>query len=250
MRWRGLLFGVGIALLFGGFCALGTWQLFRLSWKLDLIARIEQRVHAEPASPPGRADWPTVSAARDEYRRVRVHGRLRHDREALVLAVTERGPGFWVLTPLETDEGTLVLVNRGYVDATHRERALHTPPLRFPDPDAPVEIVGLLRLSEPRGGFLRDNDPAQDRWYSRDVEAIAAARGLPADAVAPYFIDAEADAAAGAEAWPVGGLTVLRFHNSHLMYALTWFGLALLTLVAARIVLRRERGRAGGDDGD
>jgi surfeit locus 1 family protein len=51
-------------------------------------------------------------------------------------------------------------------------------------------IGGLLRISEPHGGFLRSNDPAADRWFSRDVQAIATARGLAN--VAPYFIDAEA----------------------------------------------------------
>ena len=44
-------------------------------------------------------------------------------------------------------------------------------------------------MTEPGGGFLRRNDPAAGRWHSRDVRAIAAARGL--DEVAPYFIDAE-----------------------------------------------------------
>ncbi len=38
-------------------------------------------------------------------------------------------------------------------------------------------MTGLLRLSEPKGAFLRSNDPKDDRWYSRDVAAIAAARG-------------------------------------------------------------------------
>ena len=75
------------------------------------------------------------------------------------------------------------------------------------------------------------------------LEAIARARGL-AD-VAPYFIDA--DAASDPGAWPRGGLTVIRFPNSHLVYALTWFGMALLSLVGMGLVLR-ERGRGKGSD--
>ena len=95
-------------------------------------------------------------------------------------------------------------------------------------------------MSEPKGGFLRANDSSGDRWYSRDVGAIAAARGLT-DA-APYFIDAEAiePAIAGA---PVGGMTVITFANNHLQYALTWFALALMLACGAFLVLRHERHR-------
>ena len=104
-------------------------------------------------------------------------------------------------------------------------------------------MTGLLRVTEPNGGFLRANDPASNRWSSRDVEAIARARGL-AD-VAPYFIDA--DAASDPGAWPRGGLTVIRFPNSHLVYALTWFGMALLSLAGMGLVLRERRRGKGSD---
>ena len=50
-------------------------------------------------------------------------------------------------------------------------------------------------MTEPQGGFLRSNDPAHDRWYSRDVAAIAAARGL--HDVTPFFVDADARSQSG-----------------------------------------------------
>ena len=86
-----------------------------------------------------------------------------------------------------------------------------------PRSPGPVTVTGLLRMSEPGGAFLRANDPASDRWFSRDVAAIAASRGL--DKVAPYFIDAER--APGESGLPVAGLTVIAFSNNHLVYALT-----------------------------
>jgi surfeit locus 1 family protein len=98
-------------------------------------------------------------------------------------------------------------------------------------------VTGLLRITEPKGGFLRANDPAAERWYSRDVAAIAAARGL-ADA-APYFIDA--DAAPNPGGLPVGGLTIVAFPNSHLVYAITWYGLAVMLAGAVLYVVRDER---------
>ncbi|MFC7554551.1 SURF1 family cytochrome oxidase biogenesis protein [Pseudoroseomonas wenyumeiae] len=86
---------------------------------------------------------------------------------------------------------------------------------------------------------MRSNDPAADRWHSRDVEAIAAARGLRD--VAPFFLDADATPNPGG--LPVGGLTVVSFPNSHLVYALTWYALALM-LAGASAYLAREEWRA------
>ncbi|MCP3394021.1 SURF1 family protein [Bradyrhizobium sp. CCGB12] len=200
--------------------ALGVWQIERRAWKLALIDRVEQRVHAPAVPIPSPASWPTVSAANDEYRHVSVTGRFLHDRETLVQAVTEEGPGYWVLTPLERDDGTEVLVNRGFVPSERRDASTRQSGNR----EGPVEITGLLRITEPKGGFLRNNVPQHNRWYSRDVAAIAAARGL--HEVAPFFVDA--DAGSQIAGGPIGGLTVVRFPNNHLIYALTWFALAFM----------------------
>jgi surfeit locus 1 family protein len=230
---------------FAGFFALGTWQVERRAWKLDLIARVDQRVHAPASAAPGQAEWPAISAANDEYRHLRVTGTFLHDKETLVQASTRLGAGFWVLTPLKAADGTVVLVNRGFVPPEARERSART----APEPQGETTVAGLLRLSEPHGGFLRKNDPAADRWFSRDVQAIAAARGLAN--VAPYFIDAEAApvlasqpaASTDAPAWPAGGLTVIAFPNSHAVYAFTWYGLALMVLGAAWLVWRDGKRR-------
>jgi surfeit locus 1 family protein len=200
--------------------ALGIWQIERRAWKLALIDRVEQRVHA-PAQPiPSPASWPTVTRADDEYRHVSVSGRFLNDRETLVQAVTEEGPGYWVLTPLQRDDGTQVLVNRGFVPSERRDASTR----QSGNPDGEVAITGLLRMTEPKGGFLRNNVPQHNRWYSRDVAAISAASGLTE--AAPFFIDADAGSQSGQG--PIGGLTVVRFPNNHLIYALTWFALAFM----------------------
>ena len=207
--------------------ALGVWQVERRAWKLALIDRVEQRIHA-PAQPiPSPTSWATVSAANDEYRHVSVAGHFLHDRETLVQAVTEEGPGYWVLTPLKRADGTSVLINRGFVPGERRDASTR----RNGNPDGQVEITGLLRITEPKGGFLRDNVPQHNRWYSRDVAAIAAARDL--HNVAPFFVDA--DAGSQAAGGPIGGLTVVRFPNNHLIYALTWFALAFM--LAGRLIV-------------
>lgn len=216
----------GVAL----FTALGIWQVERRTWKLALIEAVDQRVHAAPIAAPSLSQWQRYSPAYWQYRRVVAVGRFRHDRETLVQAVTEQGNGYWVLTPLTTSNGGTILVNRGFVPPEGSLRTTRSDGL----PANVVQVSGLVRISEPGGRVLRPNRPEQDRWYSRDVTAIARARGL--SEALPYFIDA--DVGAQGE-WPAGGLTVLAFPNNHLIYALTWFGLALLCAFALWLVLRR-----------
>ena len=217
-RLRAVIAGAALLLAIG-LAALGVWQLERREWKHALIAAVATRIHAAPVAAPGPAAWAALTGDKDAYRRVTAQGQFLHDQETLVQAATDLGSGYWVLTPLRTPQFT-VLVNRGFVPPDKRAQAARP----AGNPAGEVTVTGLLRVSEPGGGFLRANDPAADRWYSRDVAAIAAKRGL--GPVAPYFIDA--DAAANPGGYPVGGLTVIRFPDNHMVYALTWFALALL----------------------
>jgi surfeit locus 1 family protein len=219
--------------LFAIFIGLGIWQIERRGWKLALIARVDERVHAPPVAAPGPAEWTKISAARDEYRHVRLSGHFLNDKETQVYTATDLGPGYWVVTPLKRDDGTIVLVDRGFVPMDKRD------PRSRPQGESTGEtkVVGLLRISEPKGTFLRDNVPSENRWYSRDVAAIAKARNL--SDVAPYFVDADATPNPGG--LPVGGLTRIHFRNAHLQYAVTWFAMALLVVVAAIVVIRQER---------
>jgi surfeit locus 1 family protein len=230
---RSLLLLGGVALL----CivllvGLGIWQLDRLGWKLQLIAEVNARVHAAAAPMPGPAAWSAITGDSDEYRHLTGAGRFLNSDESLVEAVTDKGAGFWVMTPFRTDQGFIVLINRGFVPTDRREAASRA----GGNPDAETTVTGLLRITEPGGGFLRSNDPAHGRWYSRDVAAIAAAHGLTD--VAPYFLDADATPNPGG--YPIGGLTVIDFPNNHLVYALTWLLLALMLSAAMAFVVRDE----------
>ena len=229
----GLAIFCGLMLvLIAALLALGVWQVERLSWKEDLIARVDQRVDAEPVPAPVRAQWGQVSRANDEYRHVTAEGILQNDEETLIYASTSLGPGYWVITPLKLADSTSVLINRGFVPTDKRD-----PATRSEGQIAnPVKITGLLRITEPGGTLVKSNDPANDRWYSRDVAAIADRRGL-ADP-APYFIDADATPNPGG--LPVGGLTQIAFPNNHLVYAITWFALALMAAGLLAFVVRGE----------
>lgn len=239
--------------VFLGFLALGAWQVKRLFWKLDLIERVDRRVHAAPVPAPGVDAWPAMTADSHEYLHVRLSGTFLYAKTARVQALSRLGAGFWLLTPLRGADGVTTLVNRGFIAGGARDE-------KEGAADAPADVVGLLRISEPHGGFLRKNDAAGDRWFSRDVAAIAASRQLEPqlERVAPYFIDAEDTGGAASEqqraasGQAVGGLTVISFPNNHLVYALTWFGLALMTAGAVFWIRRDERRRLpdGGKNKD
>ncbi|MBC7684442.1 MAG: SURF1 family protein [Bdellovibrionales bacterium] len=205
--------------------ALGVWQVQRLQWKTALIAQVDARVHAAPAAAPAPSSWPTLARDQDEYRHLRLNGRFVDDGATLVQASTVLGPGYWVLTPFRCDDGSIVLVNRGFV------------PARAALPAGPQQrsMTGLLRMSERDKPLLRDNNPRAGRWYTRDVQAIAAARAL--GPVAPYFVDQDA-VPSTVEGAPVSGLTVIAFNNNHLVYAITWFALSLMAAAGCALIAR------------
>lgn len=217
----GLLVLLFVALLAG----LGIWQVQRFGWKSDLIARVEARLAAPVVKAPVPPDWPALSAQTDEYRCVTLTGSYLPGADALVKAVTEYGAGYWVMSPLQMPEGWIVWINRGFVPQDRS--AASDRPL----PSGQQQITGLLRMSQSGGAFLRSNDPANDRWYSRDIQALALSRDL--DKTAPYFIDAARN---DQNELPISGLTVVKFRNTHLGYALTWFALATgLAIAGLRI---------------
>lgn len=223
------------ACLIAALVTLGTWQVQRLGWKLDLIERINARVHAEPVAPPARAEWTALKPEDYEYRRVQLSGEFQNDKEAAVYTVTDYGPGYWILTPLRLEDGSTVIINRGFVPtgkrlAETRQQGQIT---------GSATVVGLMRAPEHGGLFLRTNDPANARWYSRNIEEIAAANGL--SDTAPFYVDADATPNDGGV--PIGGLTQLKFPNSHLSYAITWYVLALMVAVATWYVRRNMNTR-------
>src|SRR5690242_21447153 len=133
---RGLLIAIA-ALATAGFTALGIWQIERRAWKLALIERVDARIHAAPVAAPGPAEWPGITAEKAEYRRVTSTGHFLPGRQTLVQAVTERGTGFWLMAPLQTDAGFIVLINRGFVPAGWHEA---------PEADAAGRSVSITGL--------------------------------------------------------------------------------------------------------
>lgn len=245
-----VILALAAGVMFAGFFALGTWQVMRLQWKLALIERVDQRVHGAPVPAPAMAQWPQLNAENDDYRRVQLSGVLLDGSTTQVLASLERGIGYWVVTPLCTPDGGIVMVNRGFIPAgVSGWKPQPSPTAAAADAcvhaqGTVVNVSGLLRMTE-IAGSLRKNEPARNYWYTRDVQAIAQARGLGQAKIAPYFVDADAPTAraAGPVAGeqPTGGLTVISFVNNHLVYAVTWYALALMVAAATVWVIRDAR---------
>lgn len=210
---------IGLAVL--GLLALGTWQVQRLLWKNDLVARIDARIHAAAVAVPD------LSAADPDdlaYLHVTLTGTYLPEGQARAYALTERGAGDWVMTPLRLDDGRLVYVNRGFVPTG----------TDLPTPLAgQVTVSGLLRTPELDPPPFRTNQPAERRWYNRDIAGMAAAAEI--GGVEPMFVDADRTG----EGLPVGGMTQVNFTNNHLIYALTWYGLAALLTGLVLFVRKR-----------
>jgi surfeit locus 1 family protein len=209
---------ISLAVLIG----LGVWQLQRLEWKEGVIARIEARTERKPV-PLSRALELSNEFGDLSYLPVRAEGRFHHAREQYYYAISLDGdPGWHVITPLETVNGHVVLVDRGFVPDRLRD-----PETR---PEGQVEevvtVTGLIRTPEEPGVLIPENDPKTNQWFSRDLAAMARSM-FPGDTVqvASFFIEADDTEVSGG--WPKGGQTRLELPNSHLQYAVTWFGLAL-----------------------
>ncbi|XP_057675410.1 surfeit locus protein 1 [Corythoichthys intestinalis] len=210
---------------------LGTWQVKRRQWKLQLIDDLTRLTTAEPVPLP----IDPLELQQLEYRRVRVRGRYEHDKELYILPRSPVDPekeareagrlsssgetGANVVTPFYcTDLGITILVNRGYVP-----RQKISPESRTKGQvEDEVEVVGVVRLTEQRKPFVPNNDPDRNRWHYRDVEAMANVTGAQ-----PIFIDA--DFGSTIPGGPVGGQTRVTLRNEHMQYIITWYGLCATT---------------------
>lgn len=216
------LFAVLGLVAFAVLIGLGTWQVQRLHWKEELLATIEARVNAAPR-PLAAIEAQLAETGDVDYWPVSLSGTFRHEGERHFFATHKGRSGYFVYTPLELDDGRLVLVNRGFVPFELKEPARRGEG----QVEGRREIVGLARnrLDGKPNSLMPDNDLAKNVFYWKDLAAMAASAGVgrPADYL-PFFVDA--DDAPNPGGLPVGGVTLVDMPNSHLQYAITWYGLA------------------------
>jgi surfeit locus 1 family protein len=210
---------------------LGFWQIERLFWKRELIAQRQAAATAAPIAAPRSLE----EARGMKFHPVTDQGVFLHDKEIFLGATSEAGRnGYQVLTPLREPGGRIVFVNRGFIPAEFKDRAVRSDGQIA----GAVRVRGLLRLppTEKPAWFLPDNRADLNYWFWVDLPAMAAADGL--DRVAPFYIDADATPNPGG--WPKGAVTRLALRNDHLQYAITWFSLAVALIVIYFLYHRRH----------
>ncbi|XP_014768077.1 surfeit locus protein 1 [Octopus bimaculoides] len=210
---------------------LGTWQIRRREWKLNLIKMLEDRTMADPIPLPEN-----LEELEDlEYCRIRVKGRFIHKDEfaiaprsnfiedsdhKLLTHDASKKVGMNIITPFKlSDRDMIIMVNRGWIPMKKKSPATR-PKGQIEDE---VEIVGVVRRTDPPRMMTPSNDPkTHGYWMLRDIESMAEACGS-----SPVFIDA--DIHSTVPGGPLGGQTKVTLRNEHLTYIFTWYTLSAIT---------------------
>jgi surfeit locus 1 family protein len=228
--WQVLIATVlGAALLVG----LGVWQLQRLSWKEALIAERESRLAAAPVSLDQALK--EFDANRSvEFLKVEVTGRFQNQAELFVLTTDGGVPGFEVVTPLMSQDGIVVLTDRGFIPEPLKD------PAKRPEsrPAGELNVTGILRRhAGSRGPFTPDNDPEANIWYWWDIPAMLAFAQIGPDTrVAPFALHL---LPGDNKNLPRPVAVDRALTNNHLQYALTWFALAVLLIIMSGLLIRQ-----------
>lgn len=240
-----LIPALGVALGVAILLALGVWQVERLQWKTQLLARIAA-LQTAPPEPLGVVLNRITS--RGSGQRLGAHGEVDFVRVQAACPSLEQTPtlrlyavlggvmGRRLITacPIEAGPYRSILVDRGFAadgGAPGREAAAPAAPLTSP-------IVGVLRVPERANWMTLPNKPGANDWRFRDIPAMAAA--LKAPAPAPVFLMLESPAPPGGQP-PRPAAIPTDIPNNHLGYALTWFGLAAGLVGVYVASLRRGR---------
>lgn len=234
------------AIMLAVLLALGFWQVDRLAWKQDLLARIEARQKEAPLTVSSAADVAALTRAGDEYRRALLRGRFAPQQGFWFTQIESRPPGlsardaagYHILAPFTLADGGTILVDRGFVPARLKDQAEASP-------SAVQRLDVILRWPDRRGAFDNDDKPEAQLFYVRDPQAIGAHWQIDL----PPLIGEVVAPGAG---WPRGGQTRMQIANNHLQYAGTWFGLAIVLVIVSglwhiRLMKSRQTAHAQAD---
>lgn len=232
-------------------CSLGFWQLERLEWKEGLIADITAGQRAEPLSLD-------TLAAQDElpdldYRRVSLTGRFMKLYGTLHMPsrVRDGQVGWHVVQYFRQDNGRIWLVNRGWLPQDKLQEWVAGTRIGEPATDYQTQTLQAIARAPVAPGWLApDNDHSRNLWYRYDPQAMLRSVDLASIPLVRQFVDSGVTAYVleaenkGDGQLPIGGVTRLDIPNNHLIYALTWFALALvLTFIYGTFLLSLARSR-------
>lgn len=222
---------LGIAILI----ALGTWQLQRMQWKQSLLANIAESQAAPPMSLD--AALGAVEAGQNvEFRRVTTRGTFIHRAERHLLSIMDGKPAWQIVTPFQSEEGIVVLVDRGAVLEELRDPSARA----ATDPQGMQSITGIIRLRrETQSVFSPDNDPERNLYYWWDLPSMMRDADPPANSRVALFV-LQLTPSAGSTGFPRPQAVAANIRNNHLQYAITWFSLAAVLAIFAVLLIRQE----------
>ncbi len=205
--WATLFTIAGVIIL----CALGTWQLQRLQWKNEII----EKLHAAYENPIDNLNLSTLKD--DNFVYASITGRFLFEQSILLgHTIKDEQPGKFLMTPMETEQGTL-LVNMGFNPNT---QPLETHALKAYQGQF-VTLAGLIRKPT-WNSFTPENNPENDLWYRADIAQIAAAKNLenpiPFLFYADHALKELSTEFPNNERWEPS--------NNHARYAIFWFTMA------------------------
>ena len=189
---------------------MGTWQLYRLQWKLDLINQINTGLKSEPVK--------YSKIIKKNYQRVTVEGKFKFNKQIYLYSLNETGkPGFDVITPLMTNSNEHVLVNRGWIEKNYKD-------LKSINAIKDNEIVGIFREIPKPNMFKPKNDIFKNVWFSLNQNDLKKFTGIN---FRNYVIFLEGKKTN----LPTPKVITANLTNNHLKYALTWYSVALSILI-------------------
>eukprot|EP01118_Nematostelium_gracile_P020059 TRINITY_DN9609_c0_g1_i1.p1 TRINITY_DN9609_c0_g1~~TRINITY_DN9609_c0_g1_i1.p1 ORF type:complete len:248 (-),score=42.50 TRINITY_DN9609_c0_g1_i1:35-778(-) len=189
--------------------SLGAWQTKRLFWKKALIEEREAKLSL-PSIDVTHTDFSSITSSGElGLRKISCEGRFLNDESLLLGPRTHSDtPGNLLITPFQRDDGSTILVNRGFVPRDYS----------IPKGESQkVRVEGVIREKKTKGYWTPQNSPARDQWFWTDIDQMALSRST-----LPVMIDVTEQTLKGQYPYsePLQPLP-----NNHLNYLLTWYTL-------------------------
>ena len=192
------------------FCSLGTWQVYRLQWKLDLISEINNGLNSEPVF--------YSKTKMINYQKVKFNGIFDFEKQVYLYSLNNKGtPGYDLITPIKMNSNEIVLVNRGWIKKDLRNnKSINNINSKF--------FEGILKKITKPNPFKPENDIKNNIWYSLKLEDLESFTGYKLNNFVLYLQDNQNNLVKNKIVSP-------DLPNNHLKYALTWYSVALSILL-------------------
>ena len=218
---KAFLFQLFVILFVTIFCALGTWQLYRLQWKLELISEITYGLNSSPI------EYSTL--IKKNYQRVTTKGKFDYDKQIYLYSLNDNGkPGYDVITPFRTNRNENVLINRGWIVKELKDN----PSINLKN-ESEKKIIGLLREIYKPNMFKPDNDLKNNIWFSINLEDLKKATGVQFNNFVIFLEDNQSKT-------PLPKKISIDVPNNHLKYAITWYAISI-SIIFYYLYFRRKK---------